>query len=243
VRRFFVHPHAIDGHIARLDGDEARHLASVLRLRAGAAVELFDATGTVYRGRVLRATPATVEVEIIGRHHAASAASPITLAMALIKGRKMDTLVRCATELGVARFIPLRSRYCENRGRRDRQRERWHRIMLQACKQCRRVTPMEIDPVQPLSELDPSGFRHRIMAWEEEAQGAFPAGLATEPGPVCLLIGPEGGFHPDEVARARSRGFIPVSLGPLILTAETAALTAIAITGHLCGWIGPDSDR
>jgi len=243
VRRFFVDPRAIDGQIARLDGDEARHLVSVLRLRAGAGVELFDATGTVYRGRVLRATPATVEVEITERHHAASSASPITLAMALIKGRKMDTLVRRATELGVARFIPLRSRYCENRGRRDRQRERWHRIMLQACKQCRRVTPMEIDPVQALSELDPAGYRHRIMAWEGEKLAGFPSELATDPGPVCLLVGPEGGFHADEVALARSHGFTPVCLGPLVLPAETAALTAIAITGHLCGWLGPARER
>ncbi len=240
MRRFFVHPDDMTDTLARLRGSEARHLASVLRLSGGATVELFDATGMLYQGRVLRASPALVEVEITGRRRQSSPVpSPITLAMGLIKGKKMDMLVRRATELGVARFIPLETRYCENRGRRDRQLDRWQRIVLQACKQCRRITPMRVDAPHPLADLDTRDHRHRIMAWEDEDQGGFPAGLATEPGPICLLVGPEGGFHPDEVAWARQQGFVRVSLGPLVLPAETAALTAVAIAGHLSGQLGP----
>ncbi len=239
MRRFFVDPRAIDGHTARLHGSEARHLATVLRLRPGAETELFDGTGLLYRGRVQQVRPDLVEVEILERLRPTPARSPVTLAMALVKGKKMDMLVRRATELGVARFLPVQSRFCENHGRRERQLDRWQRIMLQACKQCRRVTPMEIGQVRPLAELDTAPYHHRIMAWEAEEQDGFPAALATDPGPVCLLVGPEGGFDADEVAWARGRGFTCVSLGPLVLTADTAALAAIAITGHLCGWLGP----
>ncbi len=237
MRRFYVDPGAIEDNTAWLRGSEARHLATVLRLRPGAEAELFDATGVLYRARVRRASPAQVELEILEQRRPAPACSPITLAMALLKGKKMDTLVRRATELGVARFIPVLTRYCENHGRWHRQLDRWQRVMIQACKQCRRVTPMEIDPVRSLAELETGQYRHRIMAWEGADQASGFTGLG--PGPVCLLVGPEGGFHPDEVELARSLGFTCVSLGPLVLTAETAAMAAIAIAGHLCGWLGP----
>ncbi len=185
-------------------------------------------------------TRQAVTVDIISQQQPAKESVPLTLAQGLLKGKKMDFLVQKATELGVRTFQPLQTRYCENRGDRKGQRERWQRIMLEACKQCKRPLPMEINPASGLNHFDASLFSCKIMLWEGEKSVSLPGALpSTGSDSICLLLGPEGGFHKEEIEHACALGFQTVSLGRRILRAETAALAAVAIIQFLAGNLGP----
>jgi len=240
MRRFFLPPHALTGNRLVLTGSEAHHLVTVLRLKSGQTVELFDGQGAVHTALLQEVERNRVIAEITAtRQEPAVAGSPLTLAQCLLKGKKMDVLVQKATELGVHAFMPLVSRYCENHGDRGHQQERWQRIMLEACKQCRRATPMRILPITPLARLDAAAYVHRLVAWEEEQSVPLPADLSDQPGPICLVVGPEGGLHADDLQTLQQGQFTAFSLGPLILRGETAALAAAAIVQFLSGALHP----
>lgn len=214
-------------------------MAMVLRLKPGQRVEFFDGQGTVY-GAVLASTDKhQVLADIVDiRREEQLATSPLTLAQCLLKGKKMDLLVQKATELGVQTFLPLVSRYCENRGDRNPV-ERWQRIMIEACKQCHRATPMEIVPVTPIAEANYSDYVHRLVAWEAEQSAALPTCFVDHPGAICLLLGPEGGLHASEVALLQEQHFAAFSLGARILRGETAALAGVSIVQYLSGALRP----
>ncbi|GAB4339178.1 MAG: 16S rRNA (uracil(1498)-N(3))-methyltransferase [Desulfobulbaceae bacterium] len=243
MRRFFVDPEAISDDLAILSPEESRHIATVLRLRSGTPVELFDTTGFVYQGLILTISPRKVTVEILSRYSAARDGAPrLILLQSLLKGKKMDFLVQKATELGVHAFRPVLTRYSENRGNPKRQHERWRRIMLEACKQCRRTRPMRIEEVVPFADLDLAEYRKTILPWEEEKTTRLDAGHIDYEGSTAILVGPEGGFHTEEVEQALSRGAVAVSLGSRILRAETAALTCVAILQFLGGGLAPEKN-
>ena len=236
MRRFYITPQSISDGLAILSPEESRHVATVLRLEAGAAIELFDGTGYVYQGLILTTTPKRITVEILSRYQEVEADTPqLYLFQSILKGKKMDLLVQKATELGVHSFCPVRSQYTEKHGNLDRQVERWQRIMLESCKQCKRALPMTIEPVTTIDEIDISGFKKPLVLWENEETDHLDGTMVTYDGPMALFVGPEGGFHENEIDAAVVKGFTPVSLGPRILRSETAALSAIAIIQFLSG--------
>jgi len=240
MRRFYLPPEAIQADQIRLTGAEARHISSVLRLQPGQAVEFFDGQGFVYGAVLALSTRDLVTAAITSRRQETVAVgSPLTVAQCLLKGKKMDLLVQKATELGVQTFLPVVSRYCENHGDRDHQGQRWQRIMIEACKQCRRTVPMVIAPVQSLDQVDFSAFPHRLAAWEEEMETGLPTTFVHQPGPICLLLGPEGGLHDDDRQQLGQWSFTSFSLGPRILRGETACLAAMAIVQYLTGTLKP----
>ena len=240
MRRFFVEPDAVQGDLATLGGGEARHLATVLRLAPGTEVELFDGTGLLYLGRVNAVSRNTVTVCILSSERLPAPGPALTLVQGLLKGKKMDFLVQKATELGVHTLQPLICRYSDRQGVTAAQLERWQRIMLEACKQCRRVVPMTIAKPGVATELDFTDSTGRILFWEGEQCRPISADLLPQDGPTCLVFGPEGGWHDDEVAWFRGAGFRTVSLGHRILRAETAALAGTAIVRFLSGGLHPD---
>jgi 16S rRNA (uracil1498-N3)-methyltransferase len=239
MRRFYLDPDILATDHIEIRGAEARHMATVLRLRPGQTVEFFDGQGAVLTA-ILRTTDKhLVSAEIIERcREEQRDLVPLTLAQCLLKGKKMDLLVQKATELGVHSFLPIVSRYCENRGERD-PLERWQRIMIEACKQCHRATPMTIMPVTPLDQADFSAFTHRLVAWEGEQAVPLPTAFIDSPGPLCLLLGSEGGLQAEEIESLMQQQFTPFSLGPRILRGETAALAATAIVQYLSGSLRP----
>ncbi len=244
MRRFFLPPASLDGESINIDGPEARHLSQVLRLGPGAHVEFFDGSGLVYVAELvtvgkLRVTARVTDCRQSGTPHSVS---PLTVAQALLKGKKMDLLVQKATELGVHAFVPVLSRRCENHGHREHQIERWQRIMIEACKQSHRDEPMLLHPATPLADLETSGYAHRLAAWEDEPSQELPGNLAAQPGPICLLLGPEGGLDPSDLDSLRARHFLTVSLGAHILRGETATLAAIAIIQYQTGVLRPGGD-
>jgi 16S rRNA (uracil1498-N3)-methyltransferase len=230
------------GGSAVLDGDEARHLARVLRARVGDVVTLFDGRGRAWQARVTRIARDTVELEAVepnavepntvarfaGEPAPPPAAPRLTLAVALPKGERQKWMVEKLTELGVARLVPLETA----RGVAEATASaaaRLERQVIEACKQCGRDTLMEVAAGRPLDRVLadlPAGARGVIAhphAPPLEA-AAVQAG-ATE---VIALVGPEGGFTAAELAAADRAGAVRVSLGPHILRVETAAIALAA---------------
>jgi len=234
MHRFFVPPRAINGETVILSGNQAHHLRTVLRIRIGQTIELFDGTGAVYRTEIKKSTENTIEGHIIG-HLVESVETdfPLTLAQGILKGKKMDIVLQKATELGIDTLMPVLTRYCQQQKNIERRLQRWQRIMLEACKQCGRSVPMHISPVVSLQDLPVPSFRYPLLCWEGEEQAMVHPELFTVSGKVLLLIGPEGGFHKQEVQWACDQGFQAVTLGPLVLRAETAAIASVGIIQYL----------
>ncbi len=245
MRRFFVEPENITGAHALLTGNEARHIASVLRLAAGDAVTLFDGSGSYYETLITRVSPGRVETKIVAitpfMAMDAAAHPSLHLAIGLLKGKKMDFIIQKVTELGIASVRPFRSRFCAAPDPLPGRIDRWQRIAREACKQCNRPTPPKLHGVTSLEELLAAAAEEenglKLIFWEEEGQGPLQEALAAAPaaGSAIVLVGPEGGFSQAEVTLAAEAGFQPVTLGRRILRAETAALAAAAILQHTLG--------
>ena len=239
MRCFFYDPAQDDGEHVVLHGAEAHHLKTVLRLHQGEKAKLLDGAGGVLVSQIEEISADRALFRILSRSQALQSRSPLTLAIALLKGKKMELLVQKATELGVHSFVPIITRYCEPQSWDTRVLDRWQRIMREACKQCRRPWLMSISAPVALPELHFPAHSLKIMPWEKETSCSFSA-LEIKAGQAALLlIGPEGGFHPQEVEYAVDSGFRTVSLGPRTLRAETAALTAVALVQHGLGNLAP----
>lgn len=215
-------------------------MLTVLRLQRGDTVEFFDTAGTVYTAELSECSKGRIQARVLSTvSDSIVLQSPLILAQALIKRKKMDMVVQKATELGVQRLIPIDTRYSEIHRKGERQVERWLRIMIEACKQCHRTLPMQIDGVTGLDGLCLDEFSQCLVAWEKEASRPLAGSFSKTDGPTLLLIGPEGGLHPDEIQLLEDQGAKPFSLGKQVLRSETAALAAISITQYLIGNLNP----
>ena len=248
MRRFYLSSldtQAANAQFLTLSGQEARHLAQVLRLKGGAEVEFFDGTGCIVQARLAEVTPNRVTAQVLAARREEPEAFPrLVLVQALLKGKKMDLVVQKANELGASELIPLVTRFCEKREGGEAALARWQRILIESCKQCRRAVPMQIRPVQTLAEADFSWAATRLVAWEGEKRQGLPlARLGADSSPICLLVGPEGGLHAEEVAHLAAQGFTAFSLGAQILRAETAALAAVSLIRYLSGALGACTEQ
>ncbi len=241
MRCFFFNPALQTADTIRITGSEARHISTVLRMKPGNRVELFNGTGEVVQAEILQCRSREVVFSVLSRAREAEPHTALTVAQAMLKGKKMDFLVQKMTELGVHTFVPVISQFCEKRVQDKRLLDRWYRIMYEACKQCRRPVPMEIK--QPLSfdSLQVLDSDCKIIASENENTTSFQPEslLSAAPSAVTLLIGPEGGFHGEEVEKALQNDFISISLGSRILRAETAAIVAVSLIQHACHNLDP----
>lgn len=227
------------GDRATLTGPAANHVSRVLRLRAGDPVTLFNGDGWEYPGTVAVPRVDRVEVEL-GPRTAGLPESPlaVTLLQGVARAERMDLVVQKATELGVARIVPvLAGRSVVRLDERQAQRrlEHWRAIALAACEQCGRTRPPAVAPPRGLGEClaDVAGAPHCLVL----APGA-PLPLTALPagaGQATLLIGPEGGLTEPEREAAARAGFEPRALGPRILRTETAAIAALAVLQSVSG--------
>jgi 16S rRNA (uracil1498-N3)-methyltransferase len=244
VPRVFVRPEAVDGDRVRFDVDEAHHLGRVLRLRPGGLVDATDGTGHLYTVRLV-ALDATGAWGTIEARTEPGRESPcaLTLAQAILKGDRMSWLVQKATELGVARIVPVETARVVARpaGGGAIRRDRWERIAREAVKQSGRVVVPAIDPPRAFAEVLHEVPAHDVawVLWEGGGAAlAETAAAAGRPARVLLLVGPEGGFTAEEVALAEGAGARLVSLGPRTLRAESAGLAAVALCQYLFGDLG-----
>jgi len=225
--RFFLATPPRDDR-AVLVGDEARHLARVLRARVGDTVTVFAGTGVEWPARVESIGRDEVAVELgPPRPDPPATGPPLTLAVALPKGERQKWLVEKLTELGVARLVPL----VTERGVAEATpatAARLMRTVIEACKQCGRNTLLEIGPpAGPAAVL--GGLPSGTLALIADPRGApLETGVDGAPPAVAVLVGPEGGFTDGEIAAATAAGCRRVSLGRHVLRVETAAVAMAA---------------
>jgi len=232
-RRFFVD--RIHGGEAELTGEDARHLARVLRAEPGQRYELSD-NHSAYLAEISDVSPRRIAFRILEPLPDEAPAPCITLFAALIKFDRFEWLVEKATELGVARIVPVNAARAEKglASAAAKRVERWRKIARESSQQARRVQIPEIAlPAEFVASLtDSSRYRYLL----EEQPGAVPLLRALPPEParssadtIAILTGPEGGWIDDERAQAKGAGWTAVSLGPHILRAETAAIAGLAV--------------
>ena len=246
LRRFYIAPEMIHAAHPEITGSDAGHICRVLRLSAGDAVELFDGTGNGYRARIVSASPRRVRFRIEETFALLSESSVhITLAQGILKDRKMDDLIRQLTELGIDCWVPFyaaRSVPVPGKKGLGTRLKRWEKIALEAVKQCRRGRVPHITPADDFDAMLAMSAASdlKILFWEGAPQ-AFDIPGTTPPTPekIMVVIGPEGGFDPGEVQRAKAHGFLTTGLGPRILRAETATLAACTLVQYRFGDMGP----
>jgi 16S rRNA (uracil1498-N3)-methyltransferase len=233
------------GDVVDLPLEEAQHLVRVLRLTAGAAVRVFNGRGGEFDAVVDTATKARVQVRVHGRRDAQPEAHvALTLAQAVLKGDKMDEVVRDAVMMGVLAIRPMvttRSEALLASLRRSHRQERWQRISVSSAKQCgRAVVPVVHEPCTFEAALEPlggTGFPHGgLMLVEPSAAGSVVSvgEVGDKPSGATVLIGPEGGWTADEITRG-ARVCRLVTLGSRTLRADAMALVAVtALLTHWC---------
>lgn len=219
-------------------GDGFHHLVRVLRARPGDRVVLFDGAGREADAVVVAVEGGEATLDAAEPRQAAPATTPITLHLALLKGEKMDWVVQKATELGVARIVPVETAHTVVRlsGERAGTRaQRWRKIAAEAARQCGRADVPEIDEPTPIEQTLRRPAPVRLFL-HETATTPLPPTIAGAP--IWVAVGPEGGFSPAEVEAARAAGWSIVGLGPRVLRAETAALAILAILQFSSGDLG-----
>lgn len=217
-----------------LEGGAAKHLLTVLRLKVGAEVTLFDGSGFEFEGMLDQADKKQAWVKI-AHVHGPVVESPlqVSLAQGLSRGERMDFTVQKAVELGVTAILPVlteRSVVKLDKDGGEKKRLHWQSVAINACEQSGRVKVPEVKPPVTLPQFlgaKPEGDLKLLL----DPQGGVTAGVLPRPadGKVMLLVGPEGGLSESEIALAGHVGFQGLRLGPRILRTETAALVALSL--------------
>ena len=214
-----------------LEGDEAKHLAQVLRIQPDQWIIVFDGIGNRAEAKVLSVSKQRIDLMLDLAESKDTPLPEITLAQAIPKGKNMDWIVQKSVELGVSKIQPLVTRHTiASPG--DSKAEKWRRTVLEACKQCGQDTiPVIEDPLTFAEWIaKPQETELQLIASLAENPRNFRETLTQYPdlASVTIAIGPEGDFSPEETESALAVGFIPVSLGEFVLRVETATLLSLS---------------
>jgi 16S rRNA (uracil1498-N3)-methyltransferase len=240
---FFIPADKSAGPDVILEGAELRHLRAA-RIQAGQTVWLFDEEGTRLRAEVEAISSAAARLRILERERPGEARVRLTLVQSILKNKAMDEVVEGAAEWGVKAFLAVSSErtVVKFADREERKAERWKQVARAAAEQCKSGRVPEIAAPRPLARMlaDPPAGRRVVLS--EHGGRALKDILAEAPAPApgapdewILLLGPEGGWSERELEAIAAAGFEAASLGPQILRAGTAALSAAAILLHQRG--------
>lgn len=242
--RILLRPDECDRPALTLTGDRAHYLARVRRVRPGDLVLAAAPDGTELLLRVTAAAPGQVSLSVLTRRPAdAEPAHEVTVALAVLKSRAMDWAIQKLTEVGATRIIPVLCTRAVSRlptNRWPHKQRRWGSIAAEATRQCGRSRPPHVHaPVQvpALAEL----CAERAFTWlllDPAADSSPLASALCNADAAGVIVGPEGDFTSEEKAALIQAGAVPVSLGPRILRAETAAVIACALVLHYLGDLG-----
>ncbi|RGP36751.1 16S rRNA (uracil(1498)-N(3))-methyltransferase [Pseudotabrizicola alkalilacus] len=216
------------GQAVAVGPEQATYLFAVMRLPVGAAVLLFNGRDGEWLARVVDAGKRRGALLCEAQTKALQLPPDLWLLFSPVRKERTHFIVEKAVELGVARLVPVTTRFTQS--------ERWRQDKhlahaIEAAEQCGATFVPEVGEVQPLERVVADWPADRALLWADEALagrsgvGAIPVG-----GPAAILVGPEGGFSDEEKARLRGLPFVrPISLGPRILRAETAAVAALVL--------------
>lgn len=227
--RFFVESQAVSDGFARIEGDDARHIARALRMAVGDAVTVC-ADGVAYDCELTKIRDELCECRIIAHSETKTESCvDITLFMAFPKGDKLETVIQKAVELGVKSVVPFESSRCIKRPKADKidkQTQRYTRIAHEAAKQCGRAVLPTVEEPMSFSEMLSAAALADCVLFCYEGAGTLSLRKCLEemdtPRTVAVIVGSEGGFSEEEARQCRESGFTAVNLGPRILRCETA---------------------
>ena len=225
--RLFIDQPLAPGQAVELSRDHAHYLTGVMRLEAGAGVAVFDSRSGEYMAQLAGTGKRAARLEIGARTAPLRMPPDLWLIFAPIKKARTDFIVEKAAEMGAARIIPVQTDYTNSeRVRRDRLQAH----AIEAAEQCGGTFVPPVDDLRALARLLDDWPADRRLMFCDEALAGPVSHLPEDPGPWAILIGPEGGFSPAERARLHAHPAAhPVSLGPRILRADTAAVAALAL--------------
>ena len=233
MARFHLHPHDWQSQ-ATLDEEESRHCSQVLRMKRGDTLTAFDGAGKHSLATIIECRKNAVRIELGEIIHTPPRTPLITLAQAIPKGKTMDWIVEKAVELGVQRIIPLVTRHSVvkyDTHEAPKKAEKWQKVALEACKQCgQNWMPIIETPQSWQTFIQSPREGLAIIASLAEGASSFKSLLEKHSHieQATLLVGPEGDFSPTEIQQAITNGFLPITLGDIILRSETAALLGLA---------------
>jgi len=240
--RFYIPPARWNLDRLVLDEEESHHAANVLRLQAGERATVFNGEGSSAAVEIASVSKRAVELKLLQASQSPAPACRITLGQAVPKGKNMDLIVQKATELGAAAIAPLLTAHTVVQfDARDagKKREKWQSVAIEASKQCGQnwlpavLAPQSLDTLLPgqfdlllIASLQPDARHPKdVLADYVHEKGQKPAN-------VLVLIGPEGDFTPGEIDHAKAHGCRPITLGPIVLRTETAALYCLSVLNY-----------
>jgi 16S rRNA (uracil1498-N3)-methyltransferase len=231
--RLYVDQPLAPGQAVALSEGQAHYLTGVMRLTAGAAVLLFNGRDGEWRATLAQAGKRNAIAVCDARTKPLHLPPDLWLLFAPIKKARTDFIVEKAVELGASRILPVQTRHTNSE--RIRQ-DRLQAHAVEAAEQCGATFVPEVTDLQPLDKLLSQWPTDRRLYWCDETALGQPATITPATGRAAILIGPEGGFSADESAKLRQRPNVtPLSLGPRILRADTAAVAALTLWQAACG--------
>ncbi len=244
MHRFYIPPARWNLDALALDEAESHHATDVLRIQQGDRAVVFNGQGVEATVEVVSVAKRSVGLKAI--HHAKTPplSCRITLGQAIPKGKNMDLIVQKATELGAAGIVPLLSErtvvQCDAADAAKKQ-GKWQDVVVEAAKQCGQNWLPTVTKPQSLKDFFAAGERYDltlIASLQPDARHpreVFAEHLASagkKPASVLVLVGPEGDFTPAEISLAKSHGCRPITLGPIVLRTETAALYCLSLLNY-----------
>ena len=235
MARFLISPTQITEELITLSKEESHHAIKTLRLRLNDEVELLDGCGSVITA-IITEMASMVTCKTIHNKNYQINPPHIHLYPCILKGKKMDIVVQKATELGVSTITPMLSEFTVAKPPTKSRLERWQKISKESCKQCGNPFFLTINDPQPFKQCLKRGQDKGIIFYECETKNIITTKQKLPNLQNChIYLGPEGGFSLPEIAMAATNNISPISFGPQILRAETAAITATSIISFLAG--------
>jgi 16S rRNA (uracil1498-N3)-methyltransferase len=233
MRRFFAEPDRCQGSEIELDEAESRHLSQVLRAEAGERVTVLDGAGGVYEGEIATISKRNVRLKVVHRERRDPLPYNITLFQAIPKGKVMEWIVQKATELGARRIVPiLTERTVVELGADSHKVEKWRTIAIESIKQCGSPYLPKIDAPLDFSKAVRQVSGLPFVAALAPGAGEIEEFFGRDVRPVQIWVGPEGDFTPKEIEQLLQAGVHPITLGPLVLRCDTAAICALTLAAH-----------
>jgi 16S rRNA (uracil1498-N3)-methyltransferase len=241
ITNFYTKPENIQKDTLTIDGDEAKHILSVMRYRTGDTISVVDGCGVKYNVLIEKTSKASLQSKILSRIRKENEpACHVTLAQAVCRQERMDFLIEKATEIGVFSIIPIQTERglvkVSSTSKSKSKIQRWSRIAIASMKQSLRTVLPEIENITPFENLlsrIKSYDLCLIASLEKDSKNLRDcAELKRKARKILLIVGPEAGFAPDELSKAKLQGAIPITLGSRRLRTETAGVLFLSLILH-----------
>ncbi len=244
MHRFYLEPSACQGTVLSLTGREAHHAVHVLRVRRGETVTVLDGEGQVLDCEIAETSRDQVGLKVFRREAAPPLPCQITLGQAVPKGKLFEAIIQKATELGVFRIVPLLTERVIGRIEKadeGHKLEKWRTVAIEASKQCGSAWLPRVEAPETIEsfaarqsgvDLALVGSLRKDRSHPRTFFDEFEQAQGRKPASVSVAIGPEGDFTAAELSCLQAAGARPITLGPLVLRTETAAVYCLSVINY-----------